>query len=171
MGITERSAYGIVTGLAAAGYVVKRKDGRRNRYQIQAHLRLPGFASQEPAMGDVLALPAGTSTKSAADPDRTRPEATAAERAYMHPGRRQAPGSPARLIRPEVRDGPQPQAGKLLARKRLRLVPVTGGSSSPGSDRRAAWRALRSACNESLRQAIEALRSAAGQNRQRAPAA
>jgi Family of unknown function (DUF6308) len=42
----------------------------------------------------------------------------------MHPGRRPAPGSPARLIRPDVRDGPQPQAGKLLARKRPQLVPV-----------------------------------------------
>ena len=39
--ITERSAYGIVTDLARAGYIVKQKDGRRNRYQIQAHLPLP----------------------------------------------------------------------------------------------------------------------------------
>jgi DNA-binding IclR family transcriptional regulator len=37
LGITERSAYGIVTDLTAAGYVVKEKDGRRNRYQIQTH--------------------------------------------------------------------------------------------------------------------------------------
>ena len=41
VGITERSAYGIVTDLTAAGYAVKQKDGRRNRYQIQAHLPLP----------------------------------------------------------------------------------------------------------------------------------
>ena len=34
LGITERSAFGIVTDLAEAGYVVKQKDGRRNRYQI-----------------------------------------------------------------------------------------------------------------------------------------
>ena len=40
-GSTERSAYGIVAGLTAAGYVIKQKDGRRNRYQIQAHLPLP----------------------------------------------------------------------------------------------------------------------------------
>jgi hypothetical protein len=40
VGITERSAYGIVSDLAAAGYAVKQKDGRRNRYQIQAHLPL-----------------------------------------------------------------------------------------------------------------------------------
>jgi DNA-binding MarR family transcriptional regulator len=31
LGITERSAYGIVTDLAEAGYVVKQKNGRRNR--------------------------------------------------------------------------------------------------------------------------------------------
>jgi hypothetical protein len=58
-GITERSASGIVTDLTAAGYVVKQKDGRRNRYQIQAHLPLPEPASQEPAIGEVLALLAG----------------------------------------------------------------------------------------------------------------
>jgi DNA-binding MarR family transcriptional regulator len=39
LGITERRAYGIVTDLAQAGYVVKHKDGRRNRYQIQATSR------------------------------------------------------------------------------------------------------------------------------------
>ena len=58
-GSTERSAYGIVTDLTAAGYVAKQKDGRRNRYQIQAHLLLPEPASQEPAIGGVLALLAG----------------------------------------------------------------------------------------------------------------
>ena len=57
LGIAERSAYGIVTDLTAAGYVVKKKDGRRNRYQIQAHLPLP--ASQKPAIGEVLAVLAG----------------------------------------------------------------------------------------------------------------
>jgi hypothetical protein len=59
LGITERSAYGIVTDLAGGGYVIKQKDGRRNRYQIQAHLPLPEPASQEPAIGEVLALLAG----------------------------------------------------------------------------------------------------------------
>jgi hypothetical protein len=61
--ITGRRAHGIVTDLTEAGYVVKQKDGRRNRYQIQAHLPLPEPASQEPAIGDVLALPAGTSAR------------------------------------------------------------------------------------------------------------
>jgi hypothetical protein len=60
LGITERSAYSIVTDLAEAGYVVKQKTGRRNRYQIQAHLPLPEPSSQERTVGDVLALLAGT---------------------------------------------------------------------------------------------------------------
>jgi hypothetical protein len=36
LGITERSAFGIITDLVEAGYVVKEKDGRRNRYHVQA---------------------------------------------------------------------------------------------------------------------------------------
>ena len=59
LGITERSAHGIVTDLTEAGYVVKHKEGRRNRYQIQAHMPLPEPASQEPAIGEVLALLTG----------------------------------------------------------------------------------------------------------------
>jgi MarR family len=59
VGITERSAYGIVTDLTAAGYVVKEKDGRRNRYQIQPHMPLPEPASQRPAIGEVLDVLAG----------------------------------------------------------------------------------------------------------------
>jgi uncharacterized protein YcfJ len=61
VGITERSAYGIVTDLTAAGYTVKQKDGRCNRYQIQAHMPLPEPASQQLAIGEVLALLAGAS--------------------------------------------------------------------------------------------------------------
>jgi hypothetical protein len=59
LGSTERSAHGIVTDLAAAGHVIKQKDGRRNRYQIQARLPPPEPAAQEPAIGEVLALLAG----------------------------------------------------------------------------------------------------------------
>ena len=60
LGITERSAYGIVTDLAEAGYIVKQKNGRRNHYQIQAHLPLPEPTSRERTVGEVLALLAGT---------------------------------------------------------------------------------------------------------------
>jgi hypothetical protein len=61
--ITERSAHGIVTDLTAAGYVIKQKEGRRNCYQIQAHLPMPEPASQEPAIGEVLALLAGAGAR------------------------------------------------------------------------------------------------------------
>ena len=57
--ITERSAFGIITDLVEAGYVVKEKDGRRNRYHIQAHLPLPDPTSRERTVGEVLALLAG----------------------------------------------------------------------------------------------------------------
>ena len=60
LGITERSAHGIVTELAEAGYLIRQKDGRRNRYQIQAHLPLPEPTSRERTVGEVLALLAGT---------------------------------------------------------------------------------------------------------------
>jgi DNA-binding IclR family transcriptional regulator len=59
LGITERSAHAIVADLTTAGYLVKQRHGRRNRYQIQAHLRLPEPASQELPIGDVLTLLVG----------------------------------------------------------------------------------------------------------------
>ena len=62
--ITERSAYGIVTDLTQAGYIVKEKDGRRNRYQIQTHLPLPEATSRERTVGEVLALLAGDNAPS-----------------------------------------------------------------------------------------------------------
>jgi hypothetical protein len=68
--ITERRAYGIVTDLAKAGYVVKQKDGRRNRYQIQAHLPLPEPTRHERTVGEVLALLAGTDDSAPTDADR-----------------------------------------------------------------------------------------------------
>jgi hypothetical protein len=40
-GITERTAYSIVTDRTKPGYVAKDQAGRCNRYQIQAHLPLP----------------------------------------------------------------------------------------------------------------------------------
>ena len=57
--ITERSAYGIVADLVRAGYIVKQRDGRRNRYQIQEHLPLPEPTSREWTVGEILALLAG----------------------------------------------------------------------------------------------------------------
>ncbi len=52
--ITERSAYAIVGDLAAAGYVLKERAGRRNRYVIQRHLPFPDPALPERTIGEVL---------------------------------------------------------------------------------------------------------------------
>jgi IclR helix-turn-helix domain len=60
LAITERSAYGIVADLTQAGYIVKQKCGRRNQYEIQAHLPLPERTSRERTVGEVLALLAGS---------------------------------------------------------------------------------------------------------------
>ena len=56
LGVTERRAHGIVTDLTQAGYLITQKDGRRNRYQVQAHLPLPGPGTREPAIGEIVAL-------------------------------------------------------------------------------------------------------------------
>jgi len=54
LGITERRAFGIVTDLTDAGYVVKERDGRRNRYRIQSHLPLRAAVGRELTIGEVL---------------------------------------------------------------------------------------------------------------------
>jgi predicted ArsR family transcriptional regulator len=46
LGITERRAHGIITDLAEVGYVITQKDGRRNRYQVQAHRPVPEPGTQ-----------------------------------------------------------------------------------------------------------------------------
>ncbi len=54
--ITERRAFGIVNDLTEAGYVIKQKDGRRNRYRIQNHLPLREAVGRERKIGEVLEL-------------------------------------------------------------------------------------------------------------------
>jgi MarR family len=58
--ITERGAFGVITDLVEAGYVVKEKDGRRNRYHIQADLPLPEPTARERTVGEVLVLLTGS---------------------------------------------------------------------------------------------------------------
>ena len=62
LGITERNAHTIVRDLAEGGYVVKYRDGRRNRYQIQADLPLGEEIGQERTIGEVLDLLVGAET-------------------------------------------------------------------------------------------------------------
>ena len=71
LGVTERRAFGIVNDLTEAGYVVKDKDGRRNRYRIQSHLPLRVTVGREPTIGEVLGvLVETTTTDSPGPPDQ-----------------------------------------------------------------------------------------------------
>jgi DNA-binding IclR family transcriptional regulator len=54
--VTERTAYGIVADLTEAGYVLKERDGRRNRYEIRTDLPLRGSIGSERTIGEVLDL-------------------------------------------------------------------------------------------------------------------
>jgi DNA-binding transcriptional ArsR family regulator len=54
--VTERTAYGIVVDLTEAGYVVKERDGRRNRYHIQVDLPLRETIIRERTIGELLEL-------------------------------------------------------------------------------------------------------------------
>jgi len=76
LNITERSAYAIVSDLAEAGYVLKERDGRRNRYIVQHHLPLPETTIRERTVGEVVDLLVGTKTRHrhTAVPTKTRGE-------------------------------------------------------------------------------------------------
>lgn len=54
--VTERTAFGIVADLTEAGYVIKQRDGRRNRYHIQGQLPLGESLSGPRTIGEVLDL-------------------------------------------------------------------------------------------------------------------
>jgi Winged helix DNA-binding domain len=66
--ITERTAFGVVADLAEAGYIVKDKEGRRNRYRIQDHLPLRLAVGREPTIGEVLGVLLDTATTGTAPP-------------------------------------------------------------------------------------------------------
>jgi len=68
--ITERTAFGIIAELTEAGYVVKEKNGRRNRYRIQTHLPLPEPAAPGRTVGEVLALLVGVEETAATGAQR-----------------------------------------------------------------------------------------------------
>lgn len=69
LGITERRAYGIVNDLAESGYIVKSKEGRRNRYEVRAHLPLPEPTASRRTLGEVLELLSGSGSPAASSHD------------------------------------------------------------------------------------------------------
>ena len=79
LGITERRAYGLVNDLTEAGYVIKQREGRRNRYQVETHLPLPDIADRDQAIGEVLEVLTGS--KVATTPRKTPKKATTATKA------------------------------------------------------------------------------------------
>ena len=56
VGITERAAHRIVTELADAGYITRRRNGRRNHYTINAHSPLPDPIARNQNVGELLEI-------------------------------------------------------------------------------------------------------------------
>jgi DNA-binding MarR family transcriptional regulator len=56
VGITERSAQGILADLVRDGYVTRTRVGRRNRYRVNPHRPLRHPLHQHRTVGDVLDL-------------------------------------------------------------------------------------------------------------------
>ena len=54
IGITERATRKIIADLSEAGYIIKKREGRRNRYRVNAVLSLRHHTQQEAAIGDLL---------------------------------------------------------------------------------------------------------------------
>ncbi|MGA2925821.1 MAG: helix-turn-helix domain-containing protein [Solirubrobacteraceae bacterium] len=55
-GITERAAHRIVAELVAAGYLTRKRNGRRNHYTINAHLPLPDPIARDQNVGELLEI-------------------------------------------------------------------------------------------------------------------
>jgi len=53
--VTERTALTIVTELDEAGYLIRKREGRRNRYQVQPHVVLSPPISHR-TVGDLVEL-------------------------------------------------------------------------------------------------------------------
>jgi DNA-binding transcriptional ArsR family regulator len=60
VGITERAAHRILSELVDEGYVLRERDGRRNRYQVVPERPLRHPLVQERAVGDLLRVLVGS---------------------------------------------------------------------------------------------------------------
>jgi DNA-binding transcriptional ArsR family regulator len=54
VGITERSAHRVLSELVEAGYVLREREGRRNRYKVRPELPLRHPLIQDREVGDLL---------------------------------------------------------------------------------------------------------------------
>jgi hypothetical protein len=65
VGITERAAHRIVGELVDAGYVTRRRTGRRNRYTVRADMPVPDAVARNRPVGDLLAVLTGSASDAA----------------------------------------------------------------------------------------------------------
>ena len=56
IGITEKATRNIIADLEADGYVTKKREGRRNRYRVDANLPLRHEMQQDKDIGDLLEI-------------------------------------------------------------------------------------------------------------------
>ena len=56
VGITERAARKIIADLLTDGYIIKKREGRRNQYRINPHLPLCHPSHKETAVGELLKI-------------------------------------------------------------------------------------------------------------------
>lgn len=56
VGVTERAAQRIVSELEEAGYLVRHREGRRNRYELNLELPLRHPLEQGHAVGEVVRI-------------------------------------------------------------------------------------------------------------------
>ena len=59
VGITERAAHRIVGQLTDAGYITRRRNGRRNQYSVNPDVPLLDPIARERSVGELLAVLAG----------------------------------------------------------------------------------------------------------------
>jgi MarR family len=71
LGITERAAHRIIAELAAAGYISRQRNGRRNHYTINEHLPLPDAIAREQSIGELLTILTATHGSKQSSSDRT----------------------------------------------------------------------------------------------------
>ena len=60
VGITERATHRILGELVNGGYVLRERQGRRNRYEIVADLPLPHPLVKERRVGELIAVLVGS---------------------------------------------------------------------------------------------------------------
>ena len=63
VGITERAAHRIVSELVEEGYVLREREGRRNRYQVVPELPLRHPLVEDRAVGDLLRVLVGSGAR------------------------------------------------------------------------------------------------------------